>query len=141
MPPILSTSHCEFNGACSCTHARKTIPLAPIHLFTKQIVPSLCPESLTQSLSKSFSSVFRRRPIKCFLPSITNNIFTRASFFLCFISSHTLCACGSLHEPQKYFSNSRFVHSLLQWQRKQEKVGGGVYPRKILKRFSKIASE
>ena len=36
-PPILSTSHCEFNGAGSCTHARKTISKAPIHPFTKQI--------------------------------------------------------------------------------------------------------
>ena len=41
VPPILSTSRCEFNGTHSCAHARKTIPLAPIHLFTKQIVPSM----------------------------------------------------------------------------------------------------
>ena len=39
-PSILSTSHCEFNGAHSCAHAQKTIPMAPIHSFTKQIVPS-----------------------------------------------------------------------------------------------------
>ena len=43
-PPILSTSHCEFNGIRSCVHARKTIPLAPIHPFTKQIVPSMYQE-------------------------------------------------------------------------------------------------
>ena len=30
----------------SCAHARKTIPLAPIHSFTKQIVPSMYEESL-----------------------------------------------------------------------------------------------
>ena len=42
-PPILSTSHCEFNGARWCAHARKTIPLAHIHPFTKKMVPSLCP--------------------------------------------------------------------------------------------------
>ena len=30
-----------------CAHAQKTIPLAPIHLFTKQIVPSMYEESLT----------------------------------------------------------------------------------------------
>ena len=46
-PPILNTSHCEFNGAHSCAHAQKTIPLAPIHPFTKQMVLSLCPELLT----------------------------------------------------------------------------------------------
>ena len=37
-PPILSTSHCEFYGTHSCAHAQKTISLAPIHPFTKQIV-------------------------------------------------------------------------------------------------------
>ena len=31
-PPILSTSHCEFYGACSCIHARK---LSPWHQFTR----------------------------------------------------------------------------------------------------------
>ena len=41
---ILSTSHCEFNGARLCAHARKTIPLAPIHPFTKHIVSLLCKE-------------------------------------------------------------------------------------------------
>ena len=46
-PPILSTSHCEFYGARSCAHARKAIPLAPIHSFTKQIVPSMYQDSLT----------------------------------------------------------------------------------------------
>ena len=31
----------------SCAHARKTIPMAPIHPFTKQIVPSMYQESFT----------------------------------------------------------------------------------------------
>ena len=47
MQPILSTNYCKFNGARLCAHARKTIPLAPIHSFTKQIVPSMYQESLT----------------------------------------------------------------------------------------------
>ena len=47
VPPILSISHCEFHGARFCAHARKTILLAPIHSFTKQIVPSMYEESLT----------------------------------------------------------------------------------------------
>ena len=42
-PPILSTNHCEFNGAHSCAHTRKTIPLSLINPLTKQIVPSLYP--------------------------------------------------------------------------------------------------
>ena len=37
----------QFYGGRSCAHARKTIPLAPIHSFTKQIVPSMYEESLT----------------------------------------------------------------------------------------------
>ena len=83
---LLSTSHCKFNGACSCTHTQKTIPLAPIHLFTKQIVPSLSPESLIQSLVRSLSPV---PLIKGFLPSIT---FLHARCFSCLFlsfSSHT----------------------------------------------------
>ena len=47
MPPILSTSHYEFNGTRSYAHAQKTIPLAPIHSFTKQIVSPMYEESLT----------------------------------------------------------------------------------------------
>ena len=31
----------------SYAHAQKTIPLAPIHSFTKQIVPSMYQESLS----------------------------------------------------------------------------------------------
>ena len=110
MPPILSTSYCKFNGARSCTHAQKTIPMAPIHPFTKQMVPSLCPELLTQSLSKSFSPV----PYKV-LPSI-NNIFTRVLFFLCFFVSflsHTFRGfAGACVNPRSIFPNSLFVHSL-----------------------------
>ena len=40
-PLILSTSHCKLNGTRSCAHTKNTIPLTPIHSFTKQIVPSL----------------------------------------------------------------------------------------------------
>ena len=43
----------------SCAHARKTIPLAPIHLFIKQIVPSMYEESLTSSRLISKAGVFR----------------------------------------------------------------------------------
>ena len=66
MPPILSTSHCEFNGARLCAHARKTILLI-----------------LIQIIFTSFLFGHYKR-----LPSI-NNIFTRVSFFsslfLCFV--------------------------------------------------------
>ena len=109
--PILSTSHCEVNSARSCTHARKTIYLAPIHPFTKQMVPSLCPESLTRSLSKLFSPVFRMCLIKGFLPSIT--FLHTCHFFLSVSLFHfhrTLSwACESLHEPRKFISFCAFT--------------------------------
>ena len=47
----------------------KTIPLAPIHLFTKQIVPSLYQESLTRSSLISITRVFCTCLINSFLPS------------------------------------------------------------------------
>ena len=47
VPPILSTSHCKFYGTRSCAHARKTISLAAICPFTRQIVPLMCEELLT----------------------------------------------------------------------------------------------
>ena len=34
-------------GARSCAHARKTILLAPIHPFIRQIVPLVCEELLS----------------------------------------------------------------------------------------------
>ena len=112
-PPILSTSHFQFNAARSCAHARKTIPVAPIHPFTKQMVPSLCPESLNRSLWRSFSPVLCVRLIKGFLPPKT---FLRArgfflvSLFLSLFSSHTFSwAYGSLREPRKFFFQTLFL--------------------------------
>ena len=90
-PPILSTSRCEFNGTRSCAHARKTIPLAPIHPFTKQMVPSLCPQSLTRSLSRSFSPVLCVLFIKGFLPPKT---FLRTRGFFSLFHFHRTLFCG-----------------------------------------------
>ena len=110
MPPILSTNQCELNGR-SCAHARKTILLAPIHPFSKQMEPSLCPESLTQRSSRLFSTVLCVCLIKGFLPSVTFLRARRFFFYFLSFSSHTFSwACGSLCEPQKFFS---FVHSLV----------------------------
>ena len=87
------------------------IPLTPIHLFTRQIVPSWCSESLTQSLSKWFSSVYCMHFIKCSI----KNIFECISFFPCFFLSFSLhslsWACRSLHEHRKFFFKCFFVHS------------------------------
>ena len=83
-PPILSTSQCKLNGACSCAHT-KNHPLAPIHPFSKQMVPSLCLESLTRHSLRLFSPVLCVRLIKGFLPLITFLCAHRFFFFLCFI--------------------------------------------------------
>ena len=108
MPPIPSTSHCKFYGACLCIHTRKTLPLAPIHLFTKQILlNSLYQESLTRILLQSVSPLPLMQLINHFLPL---NIFCMHPFFL-FLStflSHTFSwACRSLHN-QKYFFKLSF---------------------------------
>ena len=109
MPPILSTSHCKFNGTCSCTHTQKAITLAPTHPFTKQIVPTLYPESFTRSLCRLFSPVFGVGIIKGFLPFFVHVIFP-CFFVYSFYSHHThfSWACGSLCEPRKYFFKLSF---------------------------------
>ena len=93
-----SISQCEsvlwhlFVHPCS-----KTIPLALINLFTKQIAPSLCPESLTQCSLKLFSPVFHMSLIKGFLPSITFLYMHRFFLFVSF-SLHTFSwVCGYVY--------------------------------------------
>ena len=113
MPPILGTSHRKFNGTCLCAYSRKTIPLAPIHLFTKQMVPSLCPELLTKSLSKLFSPAFLMHPIKCFLPSITSSHFFFVCLFLSF-SLHTFCGLAGVCVNLGSFSNSFYAFTSYQ---------------------------
>ena len=103
VPPILSTSYCEFHGAHSCAHAQKTIPLAPIHSFTKQIVLEL-------KLFDIHYTSFPHAPYKLLPPN--KNILGAHRFFSLFLlsfSSHTFsCACGSLCEPRKYFFKFSF---------------------------------
>ena len=109
-PPILSTSHCEFNGARSCAHARKTIPLTPIHPFTKQLVPSMHQESFTRSLLRSFSPVLCVGLIKGFLPSITF-LRTHCFLLLCLFVSFIFIAhfFVGLCEPRMLFSFCAFT--------------------------------
>ena len=113
MPPILSTSHCEFNGARLCTHARKTIPLALIHPFTEQIVATFIVSTiinlkLADIHSMSFLCASYNGP-----PSINNN-FTCGWFFSLFHFHRTLfCGlAGAYMSPGNIFSNSLFMHSL-----------------------------
>ena len=63
----------------------KTIPLAPIHPFTKQFVPSMHQKSFTRRLLRSFSPVLCVRLIKGFLLSITLNFLHARRFFFFFV--------------------------------------------------------
>ena len=115
MPPILSTSHCEFNGTHLCAHARKTIPLAPIHSFTRQIRSTFIVSTIINLRFFAIDhTVFHRRPINSLFPSIT---FLHVRRFFLYFYFHFHCtlswACGSLCEPRKFFSNSLFVHSFV----------------------------
>ena len=82
----------------------KTTPLASIHSFTKQIVPLLYHESLTQSFSKSFSFVFHMHPIKHFLITFL--------CVYCFSWSHVYCTlpfcwlAGACMNPRSFFKLS-----------------------------------
>ena len=97
MPPILSISHCEFNGTRSYAHAQKTIPLAPIHLFTKQVITLLCPESLTASCFNPFHQLLATYIYVAYkpLPSLKKHFYSCIVFL--WFSLHTFSwACESL---------------------------------------------
>ena len=111
--PILSTSHCEFNGVRSCAHAQKTIPLVLIHPFSKQIVPLLYQKSSTSTLLRFISPFPLMRLINHFLPLKTflRTCHLLVSFFI-FIA-HLFCGlAGAYVNPGSIFSNSLFMHSL-----------------------------
>ena len=135
-PLILSTNHCEFYGACLCIHARKTIPLALIHPFTKQLISSLYQESLTSILKRFVSPVPLLRLINHFLPLKT---FLRMRCFFLFLFHRTpfLWACGSLREPRKYFFKlsfytfTLFSNNLLISQWSSAKLVPGLLPRML----------
>ena len=88
----------------------KTIPLAPIHPFSKQMIATFIVSRITEStLVEIVFPSYLCAPYKG-LPSI-NNILRRCHFFLCSLflsfSSHTFSwTCRSLREPWKFFSNS-----------------------------------
>ena len=91
----------------SCAHARKTIPLAPIHSFTKQIVPSMYQQSMSWSRLVSINTSFPHESYK-FLPAHKNILGARRFFFLllCFIFiAHFFVG---LREPRKFFFKLSF---------------------------------
>ena len=74
MPPFLSTSHCEFYGArCVTTH-----PFPPNLPVTRELVPSLFEELITQSWFSQSSLI---QPYKV-LPFTTKLLHGSRFFFL-----------------------------------------------------------
>ena len=90
-----------------CDHAQRTIPSRQIRPFTRQLVPRI---NITKLIDID-SAILLIQPYKC-LP-VTTKTFTWQSFFFFFhlFSSHTFF--GGLREPQKFFSNSLYIHSLV----------------------------
>ena len=89
-----------------CDYARLTTLSHLICSFSRELVPSLFEESITQSSSTSVQPFFWYSLIKSFLSP--QKIFTQQSFFyffLLFHFHHTLFswACMSLFEPRKFF--------------------------------------
>ena len=101
----------------SCAHARKTIPMAPIHPFTKKmvrtfIVSRIVDPKLVQIII--VLPVFHMHLIKCFFPSIT---FLRTHCFFSSTFFHFHCTlsrglAGAYVNPRSFFQ-TLFVHSLL----------------------------
>ena len=87
----------------------KTFPLAHIHLFTRQIGPSLYQQSSTRGCLQSIIPPLHTYPINSFLPSITF-LRTCRSFFSFFhfhrIPFHGLA--GACINPGSFSSN--FLH-------------------------------
>ena len=101
----------QFYGVRLCAHARKTIPLAPIHSFTKQIVPSMFDLKLFDIHDTSFPYA----PYKL-LPSIKNILGTVIFFFLStfFYFHRTLVGlCDPRHESRNLYFNTYLVHRLV----------------------------
>ena len=90
---------------CPCL---KTVPLAPIHPFTKQIVPSLY-HNIDLKLVDIHGTSFPQAAYKLSPPSIAVSCMCHLNFFVSFLL-HTSWACVN---PASVFSNSLFVHSFV----------------------------
>ena len=83
VPPILSTSHCEFNGTGSCAHAQNHPPgtHSLVYKTNSTFIVSIIIDLRFFAIDHT---AFPEAPYK-FPPSI-NNIFTCASYFF-FVSN------------------------------------------------------
>ena len=108
---ILSTSHCKFYGAHMCSHAQKTISLAPIRLFTKQIVPFVVSRIVDLKFVEIIFTSFSYVPYKVLSSGSSIKAFLRKRFF--FVSLfhfHCIHFMGlwELREPLKFFFKLSF---------------------------------
>ena len=88
VPPFLSMGHCKFNGATSCAHVRKTIPI-PIALnFNTLILPSISVETISPTMKRcrlsSFSNSLSCSHLPGHLVRSARRIFIFLSFFVSF---------------------------------------------------------
>ena len=90
VPPFLSTGHCESNGARSCTHVRKTIPIPLVPKFNTFIVPSINIESISPTMKRCRLSSFLIVLSSPWSPCMKRLSFFHLSFFQ--FSLHTFFA-------------------------------------------------
>ena len=115
MPPFLSTSHCEFNGARSCAHVRKTIPIPLVLKFNTFIVPSINIESISPTMKRCRLSLFSSYLSCSHLPGHlvwSARRFFYLSFFLLIFIAHFFHEHKSLREPPGYKFYVRFTWNL-----------------------------
>ena len=97
-----------------CDYARRTILFRPIRLFTRESLPSFLKNQYLK-LIEIGSAILLIQPYNCLL--VTTKIFTWQSFFSSFFllfSSHTFSwACGSFHEPRKFFQTLFYTFTCL----------------------------
>ena len=103
-PLFLSTSHCKFNGAHSCAHVRKTIPIPLVLKFNTFIVPSINIESISPMMKRCRLSLFSSYLSRSHLPGpfvwSARRFFIFLSFFR--FSSHTFFASTKVYMKLKY---------------------------------------
>ena len=104
----LSTSHCRLYGTCSCTYPQKTIPLAPIHPFTKQIRSTFMVSRIIAP--KIIGIVFSSSSYVPYTVVLSiNNIFTHFIFLLSLFLSFSSHIFVGLCEPRKFSSICTFT--------------------------------
>ena len=105
MPPILSTSHCEFNGARLCTRVH-----ASSHKQMKKCATKM-KETNKKKRYACKNVIHERKPfVMPILKTGENNLH---KFWLNDSRYNEIGAKGMVFQVSEVFSNSLFVHSLV----------------------------